>query len=193
MSRNIRSIPDVPTGLVPEGDLQVHDFLQTIKENVNILIGELGDSDDHSPTLQELEEDKRVPTPTTQEEQEEVVPDTRYVAPSSQQYHPSACKGWVQFNGGGTIQDSYNVTSISINSGDGHFTVNWDIPFADTSYCVVGACGEGASNNNPSTLTLSGADITATSVRFQTTRTDTDVRTNNKYNCIAAFGRQAKL
>jgi len=50
-------------------------------------------------------------------------------------------KGWVQFKGTGTvtIQDSFNVSSITDNSV-GNFTVNWDTNFATDDYCFLGTC-----------------------------------------------------
>jgi len=47
-------------------------------------------------------------------------------------------KGWIQFNGSGTvaIQDSYNVTSITDNS-TGNYTVTWDTDFANDDYAAT--------------------------------------------------------
>ena len=44
-------------------------------------------------------------------------------------------KGWIQFNGQGTIaiSDSYNVTSIADN-GTGKYKVTWNNAFANTGY-----------------------------------------------------------
>ncbi|KYK25697.1 hypothetical protein AYK26_07715 [Euryarchaeota archaeon SM23-78] len=46
-------------------------------------------------------------------------------------------KGWVQFNGTGTlaIADSYNVDSVTDN-GTGDYTINWDTDFANDDYAV---------------------------------------------------------
>lgn len=48
-------------------------------------------------------------------------------------------KGWIQFNGTGTIaiQDSFNVVSITDNSV-GNYTVTWDTDFANDDYAFVG-------------------------------------------------------
>ena len=47
-------------------------------------------------------------------------------------------KGWVTFNGTGTLTvvDSYNVSSVTDN-GTGDYTIIWDTPFANNNYCVV--------------------------------------------------------
>ena len=51
----------------------------------------------------------------------------------------SLTKGWIQFNGTGTIAigDSFNVTSIT-DKGTGNYTVTWDTDFANATYSVVG-------------------------------------------------------
>lgn len=53
-------------------------------------------------------------------------------------YRDSIIKGWIGFNGTGTIAigDSYNVTSIT-DHGTGDYTVTWDRDFGNTSYAVV--------------------------------------------------------
>lgn len=47
-------------------------------------------------------------------------------------------KGWINFNGTGTIaiRDSYNVSGITDNN-TGDYTVTWDTDFADANYCCV--------------------------------------------------------
>jgi len=52
-------------------------------------------------------------------------------------------KGWIQFNGTGTIaiQDSYNVTSIADN-GTGDYTVTWDTDFANDDYAALVTSGD---------------------------------------------------
>ena len=47
-------------------------------------------------------------------------------------------KGWVKFDGSGTvtISDSYNVSSITDN-GTGDYTVNWTTAFASANYVTV--------------------------------------------------------
>lgn len=47
-------------------------------------------------------------------------------------------KGWINFNGTGTIEirDSYNVSSI-VDNTTGDYTVNWDRDFANADYAAV--------------------------------------------------------
>jgi len=51
-------------------------------------------------------------------------------------------KGWISFNGTGTIaiRSSFNVTSIT-DYGTGDYGVNWDTDFANTNHCVTGMAG----------------------------------------------------
>lgn len=58
----------------------------------------------------------------------------KVVTPGRQQFHPSACKGWIAAAGDGSaIDGSYNVSSLTDN-GTGAFTVNWATDFSSTVY-----------------------------------------------------------
>jgi hypothetical protein len=48
-------------------------------------------------------------------------------------------KGWVSFNGTGTIAigDSYNVSGI-VDNGAGNYTITWDTDFATANYALAG-------------------------------------------------------
>lgn len=72
----------------------------------------------------------------TQAEQETGTDTTRAVTPGRQHYHQSAAKGWVAFDAAGTINASYNVTSIT-DSGTGDLTVNWATDFSSATFCPV--------------------------------------------------------
>ena len=54
-------------------------------------------------------------------------------------YKSSVARGWIDFDGTGTISinDSFNVSSITDN-GAGDYTITWDRDFADGNYAVVG-------------------------------------------------------
>lgn len=88
----------------------------------------------------------------TQAEMEAASSTTVAVTPGRQQYHPSAAKFWVKFNGTGTpaINASYNFTSITDN-GTGYYTLNIGTDFSSGSYCVVASSAK-----------LSGASSSAT-------------------------------
>lgn len=65
--------------------------------------------------------------------------DLARVAPvSALNAHSGMGKGWINFNGTGTIaiRDSHNVSSI-VDNGTGLYTVNWDVDFANTNYCAT--------------------------------------------------------
>lgn len=55
-------------------------------------------------------------------------------------YREGVVKGWINFNGTGTIaiNDSFNVTSITDN-GTGDYLITWDRDFANANYAAVGA------------------------------------------------------
>lgn len=136
-------------------------------------------------------------TDASQAQQETATATTVYVTPGRQQYHPSAAKAWVNFNGTGTvaIRASYNVSSIT-DSGAGDYIVNWDTDFSSANYCVKGSCSAAFNLDNAS-LTVgnsgSGADDTAPlagSVCIQTRRTDTAALFDAKYIMVVAFGDQ---
>ena len=57
------------------------------------------------------------------------------VTPGVQQFHKSACKVWVNFQGTGTvaIRDAFNVSSVTDN-GTGDYTINFTVPFSNASY-----------------------------------------------------------
>ena len=72
----------------------------------------------------------------TQAQQETGTSIVTTVTPGRQQYHPSAAKGWVEFDAAGTLSSSYNVTSIT-DTGSGNWTVIWGTDFSGASFSVV--------------------------------------------------------
>jgi hypothetical protein len=63
----------------------------------------------------------------------------RAVTPARQQFHPSAAKAWVNFNGTGTlaVRASYNVSSVTDN-GLGDYTINFTVAFSSADYGYTG-------------------------------------------------------
>jgi len=55
-------------------------------------------------------------------------------------YSKTTVKAWVHFLASGTIQASFNVSSITVNS-TGSYTVNMTNALQDTNYCVVNSSG----------------------------------------------------
>lgn len=74
----------------------------------------------------------------SQAEEEAASSTTVFTSPGRQQYHPSAAKAWVCFNGTGTlaIMASYNVSSVTDN-GTGDYTVNFITAMSDANYSVT--------------------------------------------------------
>lgn len=81
-------------------------------------------------------------TAATQAEQETGTSTTVGVTPGRQQYHQSAAKMWVSFNGTGTpaVNGSYNLDSGSpiVDQNVGYWSINFDVDFSNTDYCVSG-------------------------------------------------------
>ena len=74
-------------------------------------------------------------TAAAKSDQNSASSNTLAVTPANQQYHPSAVKAWVNFQGGsGSINGSYNVTSVTRN-GVGDYNVNFTTAFANGNYC----------------------------------------------------------
>lgn len=109
----------------------------------------------------------------TQADQEAATGTNKYVAPGTQQYHPSAAKAWVNFNGTGTIaiRASYNVTSLTDNA-TGDWTVNFTTPFSSANFCGIPNGGKGANAGTGGiTVGPSVANPTASAFRINSVTT----------------------
>lgn len=63
---------------------------------------------------------------------------TQFVNPAVQQFHASAIKAWVRFQGSdATIHSSYNIASVVRNS-TGNYTITFTVPFANALYLCIG-------------------------------------------------------
>ncbi len=49
----------------------------------------------------------------------------------------SVIKAWATFAGTGSVQDSFNVTSVNKDS-TGTYTITWATDFTNSTYCVIG-------------------------------------------------------
>ena len=101
----------------------------------------------------------------TQAQQETGTAVTAPVTPGRQQFHPSAAKGWVTFNGTGTVAigASYNVSSITDN-GTGDYTVNFTTVFSSANYAY--ALTGGDQNVTLGIISVSDTAPTASAFRF---------------------------
>ena len=79
-------------------------------------------------------------TAATQAEQEAGSSITVMTTPGRQQYHPSAAKVWVNFNGIGTpaVTVGYNVASITDNAV-GDYTISFTTVFSGADYVCAGS------------------------------------------------------
>ena len=80
----------------------------------------------------------------TQAEMESASSTTVAATPGRAHFHPGAVKYWVHFNVDGTINTSYNVTSIT-DTGAGDHTVNIGTDFSGASWCAI-SCQDGGGN-----------------------------------------------
>ena len=136
-------------------------------------------------------------TAATQADQETATSTTLMVTPGRQQYHPSAAKAWVNFNGTGTvaIRSSYNVSSIT-DVATGDYTVNMTNAFSDANYApVVTLSGiPGVSRAGPVSLHIvvsTGAEVAPTTTAFKIVTTDSgNTVTDIKYVNVIVLGDQ---
>ena len=91
----------------------------------------------------------------TQAEMEAASSTTVATTPGRQQFHPSAAKFWVRFNGTGTpaIDASYNMTSIT-DSGTGYYELYIATDFSSGSYCVVASSTKLSGASSASTIMM---------------------------------------
>ena len=69
-----------------------------------------------------------------------------------------SARAWVQFQGGqgntaGTINASYNVSSITVN-GTGDYTANFTTAMPSTYYVIAGSCKEADSGTSDGVLKI---------------------------------------
>lgn len=127
---------------------------------------------------------------STQTQQEAGTDNTVLVTPAKQQYHPSASKGWVKADFGGTALGSYNVSSITDTSG-GVITVNWATSFSSTNYAVVAtaqAAGAGAATTFIAIITE--GQVAVGSVQVRAIRMSDGAVTDCNNLHVIAFGDQ---
>ena len=72
----------------------------------------------------------------TQAELETGSSTTVYTSPGRQQYHPSAAKFWLRADTAGTINISYNITSVT-DTGTGIIDVTIATDFSSSVWCVL--------------------------------------------------------
>lgn len=115
--------------------------------------------------------------PATQAEQEATTSNVVAVTPSVQQFHPSAAKAWINFDGTGviSIRDSYNISSI-VDNGTGDYTINFTVNFSTANYAAAQFASDAPNVGTNGDLAFGGTNSlqAASSFRFRTTN---DTRT----------------
>uniref|UniRef100_A0A6M3IIK2 Tail protein n=1 Tax=viral metagenome TaxID=1070528 RepID=A0A6M3IIK2_9ZZZZ len=98
----------------------------------------------------------------------------------------SIIKGWINFDGTGTIStnDSYNVAGITDN-GTGDYTVTWDTDFANTNYCITIAQGVDANSARSSQI----ISLATGSARLETVDAS-GANVDASIVCVMAIGDQ---
>lgn len=106
--------------------------------------------------------------------------------------HADVVKGWVNFDGSGTvtINDQYNVSSVTDNA-TGDYTVNWTTAFANANYAVAGSCQTQTSDGAASRVVViaAGTSPTTSSVRIRTIDVSADAGDSDIVTLIATGDR----
>lgn len=126
------------------------------------------------------------PAAATQAEQETGTSTTVYVSPGRQQFHPSAAKVWVLFNGTGTpaMTVGNNVSSIT-DTATGKWVVNFTTSFSTANYCVIPG---GVSSLD--FISYDGSTRAAGSVEIYCRYVLTGTHEDNANISVACFGDQ---
>lgn len=131
-------------------------------------------------------------TAATQAEQEAGTDLTHGVTPGRQQFHASACKAWVEFNGTGTlaVNASYNVSSVTDN-GTGSYNPNFTTAFSSAfnAHCAnsnTSGTGTGAGN----TQVASPTSINTTDYRLVVSDNNADNLGDGAVVSSHSFGDQ---
>jgi hypothetical protein len=110
---------------------------------------------------------------------------------STQNAYQGIAKAYVQFtgtSGAGTINASFNVSSITYNGTAGDFTVNLTTAMPSANYCVVGAASATGSSQIAFMPFTSGyAPVTPTSSAFRILTGSYTSGLSPAYICVAVF------
>ena len=122
----------------------------------------------------------------TQANQETGTSTTTVVSPGRQQYHPSACKGWIIADAAGTSAGSYNVTSIT-DTGAGDLLVTWNVDFSGSVNYNIQVSIE---TNAALACRVKSAGQAAGTTAVQAFTVDTPALTDPTNYHVAVFGDQ---
>lgn len=119
----------------------------------------------------------------TQSDQETATSTTTAVSPGRQHFHPSAAKCWLNCDNAGTINASYNITSIT-DTGTGVVTVTIATDFSSANYALT-------VSGDTSNLTITFASLAAGSFVINSLYPHTLAATDSTKYCAIAFGDHA--
>lgn len=129
-----------------------------------------------------------VPSAATQADQETASSTAVFVSPGRQQYHPSAAKAWVAYQGTGTpaVLASYNVSSVS-RASSANYTVNWSTAFSSGNYAAIVQGNDNGSGAGSFALVET---INASSIYLVTVNPSSLAQADASRVCALAFGDQ---
>jgi len=112
---------------------------------------------------------------------------TRAVTPNTLRLYPGTARGWVVFNGSGTVSitNSHGVTSVT-DRGVGRYTINWDGVFGSSNYCYV-ACARQINDISDSCTVSPRASESKTTSALQISVTEGSDLQDSTEICVAAF------
>jgi hypothetical protein len=113
------------------------------------------------------------------------------VTPARQQYHPSACKAWVEATFAGGSAAAYNVSSVSdVNTGI--VGPNWDIDFSSSAYFADACPKIDPSGAASGTITgmIRDTSFASSGCRADSVRVSDGTSVDVTHLMVAAFGDQ---
>ena len=125
----------------------------------------------------------------TQAQQETGTSVATMVSPGRQQFHPSAAKWWIRFDGTSAtaVNASYNNTSLTDN-GTGDYTITIATDFSSTAWAPVGMSMDNSAAGN--VITMHSAPSEG-SIRALTFTSATGVPADSAAVGLVGYGDQA--
>ena len=110
---------------------------------------------------------------------------------STQNAYQGIAKAWAQFNGGaGTIQGSFNISSITTNA-TGDYSLNFTTAMTNSNYAVVLGAPSGATNTvdgRQNAMSVMNASYSTSYVRVTCFNTISGASAYSPYMNVTVFG-----
>ena len=103
------------------------------------------------------------------------------------------CKAWVNFDGTGTIgqaqtiRSSYNISSVTLNSGNS-YTIAFSTPMIDSNYVVVGMSNGTSADGTNMYWTQLFDNSSRTTSSFRIINQGSNLSTTVLAQCVVVFG-----